>query len=223
MYNESLGVCALKGLRDHQNYLARPLALCFAFESSEKQFLAASLLELSFNLDFALARTNEPMLSVIRVKWWIDTIQDISPAPTPLIQNLRVLLSLKPGMIDQLNDLTEQWINVCLCDDRYSLNGWNATWRLLGKMLEVDPEKALTFGNLATCIITPDENMTFTRNCILSLRKNGTGDRSEWLYLLACLGIYQIQRKGLPFNNLEAFLLGWRILLWRLGFFPQLG
>ena len=66
---------AMQQLRNYPHFLARPIALCFVFEPADKQFFAASLLQLGFVLDTALSKTSEPLLAMIRLKWWIDALQ----------------------------------------------------------------------------------------------------------------------------------------------------
>ena len=56
---------------------------------------------------------------------------------------------------------------------------------------------------------------------LLALRRTGTGwPSSQWLYLLACFGIYQRQLANHQDNG-EFTLLGWRVLLWWLGLPPR--
>ena len=70
---------AMQQLRNYPHFLARPIALCFVFEPADKQFFAASLLQLGFVLDTALSKTSEPLLAMIRLKWWIDALQHDLP------------------------------------------------------------------------------------------------------------------------------------------------
>ena len=57
----------------------------FVFEPPNAIY-CGNCLELGFTLDTALA-TERSLLAVIRIQWWIDAIQNISPTHAPLVQN----------------------------------------------------------------------------------------------------------------------------------------
>ena len=126
---------AMQKLRDYPHPLARPLALCFVFDSANAQFIGATCLELGLNLDAALITPSESLLAVIRLQWWIDAIQDTAPAHAPLVQNLRILIENQPDMRDPLIHLIGHWQNACHDENRNSQPAWQALWQLLAERL----------------------------------------------------------------------------------------
>ena len=126
---------AMQKLRDYPHPLARPLALCFVFDSANAQFVGATCLELGLTLDAALTTPSESLLAVIRLQWWIDAIQDTAPAHAPLVQNLRILIKNQPDMRDPLIHVIGQWQNACHDENRNSQPAWQTLWQLLAERL----------------------------------------------------------------------------------------
>ena len=212
---------SMQNLRDYPHPLARPLAFCFVFETAETQFLMATCLELGFTLDTALATPSESLLAVIRLQWWIDAIQDTSPAHVPLVQNLRILMKNQPDIADQLVTVIGYWQNACHDDNRSSEQGWQALWHLLGKTLGHNADKVASIGIFCLSSDAPRPADIHDKTGLLALRRTTTTGRSQWVYLLACLGIYQQQLDPILRANAEFTLLGWRLLLWWLGLPPR--
>ena len=214
---------AMQSLRDYPHVLARPLALCFAFESAERQFSAATLIELGFTLDTALFTPSESLLAMIRLQWWIDSLQSTTTEAAPLVQNLRILCEQLPDMRNRLIDLIGCWQEACHDEQRDSQPGWQALWRLLGETFSVGPDQAAATGRFAMSSDDAPASGFTDRSGLLALRRIANGAPSHWLYLLACLGAYR-RRKNRP-NPLQddSAMLGWYILLWRLGWSPRLG
>jgi len=212
---------AMQNLRDYPHPLARPLALCFVFEPADTQFIAATCLELGFTLDTALATPSESLLAVIRLQWWIDVIKDTAPAHAPLVRNLRILIENQPDIGDRLVTVIRLWQNACYDDNRNSRQGWQALWQLLGKTLGHNADTVASIGVfcLSSAALCP-ANM-HDRTGLLALRRSAPADRGQWVYLLACFGIYQRQYGQNHLANAEFNLLGWRLLLWWLGLPPH--
>ena len=183
---------SIQNLRDYPDPLARPLALCFVFEPANTQFIAATCLELGFTLDTALATPSESLLAVIRLQWWIDAIQDTATAHVPLAQNLHILIENQPDIGDQLVSVIEHWQNACHDDSRNSQQGWRALWRLLGKTLGHNADTVARLGYFACHQMRHVLLTCMTRRgfwpCAAPHRLAG-----QWVYLLACFGIYQQQ------------------------------
>ena len=212
---------SMQNLRDYPHPLARPLALCFVFEPADRQFIAATCLELGLTLDAALAASSEPLLAVIRLQWWIDAIQDTAPAHAPLVQNLRILIEKQPDIVDQFGTVIGHWQSACHDDNRNSKQGWQALWNLLGQKLGHNADAVARIG--VFCLLSdvrcPADILNKTG--LLALRRHRLVGCGQWLYLLACFGIYQRQVGPRYQKNGESTLLGWRLLLWWLGFPPQ--
>ena len=217
------GRAAMQSLRDYPHVLARPLALCFAFETNDRQFAAATLIELGFTLDTALLTPSESLLAMIRLQWWIDTMQSTATETAPLVQNLRMVCEQQQDMRDRLIGVIGCWQDSCHDEQRDSQPGWLALWRLLGETFSVAPYQAAAAGRFA---MSSDDEIAsgFTdRSNLLALRHMADGAPSHWLYLLACLGAYR-RRKNRPDPQPDdSAMLGWHILLWRLGRPPRLG
>ena len=213
----------MQSLRDYPHVLARPLALCFAFEPADRQFAAASLIELGFTLDTALLTPSESLLAMIRLQWWIDSLQSTATETAPLLQNLRILCEQQPDMRDRLISLIGCWQEACHDEQRDSQPGWRALWRLLGETFSVAPDEAAAAGSFA--VSSDDATVSgFTdRSGLPALRLMADGAPSHWLYLLACLGIYRRQKNRPDPQWDDTAMLGWHILLWRLGWPPSLG
>ena len=212
---------AMQKLRDYPHPLARPLALCFVFDSANAQFVGATCLELGLTLDAALTTPSESLLAVIRLQWWIDAIQDTAPAHAPLVQNLRILIENQPNMRDRLIHVIGQWQNACHDENRNSQPAWQTLWQLLAEQLGQPPDNVAAIGLFCLSLDAPPPPDITNKKGLLALRSTGAEGSSQWLYLLACLGLYQ--RSGnQPFDNVQEFtLLGWLVLLWWRGLPPR--
>ena len=212
---------AMQKLRDYPHPLARPLALCFVFDSANAQFVGATCLELGLTLDAALTTPSESLLAVIRLQWWIDAIQDTAPAHAPLVQNLCILIENQPDMRDRLIHVIGQWQNACHDENRNSQPAWQTLWQLLAEQLGQPTDTVAAIGLFCLSLDAPPPPDITNKKGLLALRHTGAGDSSQWLYLLACFGLYQ--RSGnQPLNNGQEFtLLGWRVFLWWLGLPPR--
>ena len=212
---------AMQKLRDYPHPLARPLALCFVFDSANAQFIGATCLELGLNLDAALITPSESLLAVIRLQWWIDAIQDTAPAHAPLVQNLRILIENQPNMRDRLIHVIGQWQNACHDENRNSQPAWQTLWQLLAERLGQPTDTVAAIGLFCLSLDAPPPPEITNKKWLLALRRTGAGESRQWLYLLACFGLYQ--RSGnQPLDNGQEFtLLGWRVLLWWLGLPPR--
>ena len=217
------GRAAMQSLRDYPCVLARPLALCFAFEPVDRQFAAATLIELGFTLDTALLTPSESLLAMIRLQWWIDSLQSTATETAPLVQNLRIVFEQQPDMRDRLISVIGCWQDSCHDEQRDSQPGWQTLWRLLGAAFSVAPDQAAAAGRFAMSSDDATASGFTDRSNLLALRHMANGAPSHWLYLLACLGAYR-RRKNWPDPQLNgSAMLGWHILLWRLGRPPRLG
>ena len=212
---------SMQNLRDYPHPLARPLALCFVFEPAETQFIAATCLELGFTLDTALTTPSESLLALIRLQWWIDAIQDTAPAHVPLVQNLRILIENQPNMGDQLASVIGCWQNACHDDNRNSQQSWQALWQLLGEKLGQNTDTVASIGIFCLSSDTPCPADIHDNTGLVALRRTAPAGRGQWLYLLACFGIYKQQTSQNHKVNAEFTLLGWRLLLWWLGLPPR--
>jgi hypothetical protein len=210
-------------LRDYPHALARPLALCFAFEPVDRQFAAATLIELGFTLDTALLTPSDSLLAMIRLQWWIDTLQSTATETAPLVRNLRIVCEQQPDMRDRLIGVIGCWQDSCHNKQRDSQPGWLALWRLLGETFSVAPDQAAAAGRFALSLDDETASGFTDRSNLLALRHMADGAPSHWLYFLACLGAYR-RRKNRPNPQPDdSAMLGWHILLWRLGRPPRLG
>ena len=220
--SRQFGRAAMQGLRDYPHVLARPLALCFAFESVDRQFSAATLIELGFTLDTALLIPSESLLAMIRLQWWIDSLQSTATETAPLVQNLRILFEQQPDMRDRLIDLIGCWQEACHDKQRNSQHGWQALWRLLGEAFSVAPDQAAAAGRFAVSSYDETLSVLTDRSSLLALRHMADGAPSHWLYLLTCLGAYRCQKNRTDPQRDGLAMLGWHILLWRFGWPPRL-
>jgi hypothetical protein len=212
---------SMQNLRDYPHPLARPLALCFVFEPANTQFIAATCLEFGFTLDTALATPSESLIAMIRLQWWIDTIQDTATAHVPLAQNLHALIENQPDIGDQLVSVIGHWQNACHDVNRNSHQGWQALWQLLGKTLGQDADTVARIGIFCLSSDAPCPADLHDNTGLLALRRTKPAGRGQWVYLLACFGIYQRQLSQNHQASAEFTLLGWRLLLWWLGLPPR--
>ena len=217
------GRAAMQSLRDYPHILARPLALCFAFEPDDRQFAAATLIEFGFTLDRALLTPSESLLAMMRLQWWIDSLQSTAAETAPLVQNLRILCEQQPDRRDRLIGVIGCWQEACHDEQRNSQPGWKALWRLLGATFSVAPDQAVAAVSFAVSSDDASATGFVDRTSLLALRRMADGAPSHWLYLLACLGAYR-RRKSRPDPQwADSAMLGWHVLLWRLGRPPRLG
>ena len=213
----------MQSLHDYPHVLARPLALCFAFEPVDRQFAAATLIELGFTLDTALLTPSESLLAMIRLQWWIDSLQSTATETAPLVQNLRILCEQQPDMRDRLIGVIGCWQDSCHDEQRDSQPGWQALWRALGETFSVMPVQAAATGRFAMSSDYAPASGFPDRSNLLALRHMADGAPSHWLYLLACLGAYRRRKNRSDLQRDDSTMLGWHILLWRLGRPPRLG
>ena len=212
---------AMQKLRDYPHPLARPLALCFVFDSTNVQFVGATCLGLGLSLDAALSTPSESLLASIRLQWWIDAIEDTAPAHAPLVQNLRVLIKDEPEMRDHLIDLIGHWQNACYDGNRNSQSAWRALWHLLAVRLNQPSDVTASVGLFCMSLDAPVPPELTNRKALNSLRRTAAGNPSQWLYLLACFGLYQ-RCGSVRYDASPAFtLIGWRMLLWWFGLPPD--
>ena len=211
----------MQNLRDYPHPLARPLALCFVFEPANTQFIAATCLELGFTLDTALARPSESLLAVIRLQWWIDAIQDTAPAYVPLAQNLRILIEIQPDIGDQLDSIIGHWQNASHDASRNSQRGWQALWQLIGKTLDCNADTVASIGLFCLSSDAPCPADMRDQTGLLALRRTSSAGRGQWIYFLACFGIYNRQIGQHQRRNTEFTLFGWSLLLWWIGLPPR--
>ena len=212
---------AMQQLRNYPHFLARPIALCFVFEPADKQFFAASLLQLGFVLDTALSKTSEPLLAMIRLKWWIDALQHDLQETAPLVKDLCILCDNKQDMRDTLIALIGYWQDACQNEERNSQRGWQYLWQFLGETFSVDPCQAITVGLFAMSLNAETEHKFLDRSSLFALRRTEQGNYSQWLYLLACLGEYRRRGEQLHLHRKDMLMLGWHMLLWSLGRPPR--
>ena len=217
------GRAAMQSLRDYPHVLARQLALCFAFEPIDRQFSAASLIELGFTLDTALLTPSESLLAMIRLQWWINSLQSTATETAPLVQNLLIVCEQQPDMRDRLIGVIGCWLDSCHDEQRDSQPGWQALWRLLGETFSVMPDQAAAAGRFVMSSDDATASGFADRSDLLALRHMADGASSHWLYLLACLGAYRRQKNRPDPQQDDSSMLGWHILLWRLGRPPRLG
>jgi len=216
----------LSGLQIYPHYLARPLALCFAFESRETQAIAGIFLELGLTLDTALMTPSEPLLAMIRLQWWVDVIEDTQISTAPLAERIQHFCASEPKRRERIIALIKYWQDASQAEDRDSRAGWHALWQFIGKSLAVDPDKAAVIGKFAMqspqatgpALSKADFLTTFD---LAILRKTARQDGHYWLYLLACLGLYRTSTQKINKDVPATPLLGWHILRWRAGWPPR--
>ena len=224
---EKLAHIAMKNLRSYPHFMARPLSLCFAFEKAHTQFIAASILELGLTLDSALVTPSEPLLSNIRLQWWLDTFQSSKSKSVPLVKCLKDGFIYYPELREIIIKLIKKWQDINRNKNLNSRFAWDLLWRLIGEMLSVDPEKAVMVGQFVMQR-DPTVNSDYIKKNLSSLQNGLKLSRtsqcimSRWLYLLLCLGFYRRKRNIITEQNPNSPLLGWHILLWRAGVSPRL-
>ena len=212
---------SIKNLRDYPHPLARPFAFCFVFEPADTQFIASTCLELGLTLETVLANVSEPLLAMVRLQWWIDVIHDTAPGHPALVQNLRILIENQPGIGDQLVSMIGHWQNACHDENRNSQQGWQALWQLLGKKLGHNAETVASIGAFCLSSNAPCPADIYDKKGLMTLRYTTPAGRGQWVYLLACFGIYHQQVGQHSQANAKFTTLGWRLLLWWLGLPPR--
>ena len=212
---------SMRNLRDYPHPLARPFALCFVFDPVETQFIASTCLELGFTLDTALATPSESLLAMVRLQWWIDAIQDTAPAHVPLVKNLRILIENQLDISDQLASIIGFWQTASHYESRNSQLGWQALWQLIGKTLHHNADTVASIGLFCLSSDAPCPDEIHDKTGLLALRAATLAGRGQWVYFLACFGIYNQQIGQHQRRNTEFTLLGWRLLLWWLGLPPR--
>ena len=136
-------------------------------------------------------------------------------------KNLRILIENQPDIGDQLVTVIGHWQNACHDDNRNSQQGWQALWQLLSKTLGQNADTVASIGIFCLSSDAPCPADMHDKTGLLALRRTKPAGRGQWVYLLACFGIYQRQLSQNHQANAEFTLLGWRLLLWWLGLPPR--
>jgi hypothetical protein len=150
-----------------------------------------------------------------------DAIKDTPPAHVPWAQNLNILIENQPDISAQLVRVIGHWQNACHDDNRNSQQGWQELWRLLGKTLGHDADTVAGIGIFCLSSDAPCPADTHDKTRLLALRRTAPAGYGQWVYLLACFGIYLQQLRQDHQANAEFTLLGWRLVLWWLGLPPR--
>ncbi len=221
---KTVAKAALKTLRASDHPLGRPLALCLMFESAKNQALAASVFELAIALDAALHIPSETLLAAIRIQWWADELLVSDNQNITLVAQLQAQFKVRYELQKQIQDMIGEWQVACHEENRDSVAGWTAAWRLIavhfGHIKAAD--QAAKIGHKLHHAIRRPEDIGLSAggsNNIKSLRRNDRGDVRSWLYFATCLN--QKLQRDLADNNLISVhdglddpALVWRILSW---------
>ncbi len=224
--NTKLAHAALKSLKNFPDPLARPLALCLSFESSRKQFVAASLLEIGLTLDMAIMATSEPLLAMVRLQWWADSLRSREAETTPLVFQLRRIAIEQPDFLESIKALIVLWQNSSQSVAHNRHVAWQQLWLMLALQLGVESEKVTVVGQLVMASRQIDNapdlpSLVTNPKSLLELRRGYKGRASYWLYLMACFGLYQRSNISAHRDIAGSPLLGWYLILWLAGFAPR--
>ena len=213
---------ALAALRDSDHPLGRPLALCLMFEPANDQFLAASIFDLAIALDSALHIPSESLLSAIRIQWWVDALSGSGAQTAPLMTQLQAQFQTHEGLQSEIIDLIGHWQTACHNENRDNIDGWATVWALVAKHLGQAAQSAIAtdIGHQFHHAIRrhePHAAVPLDKPQISALRRNDSGQKRSFLYLVACWLRY-VQRPNADANHPA---LIWKMLAWQLFGPPQ--
>ena len=213
---------ALAALRDNGHPFGRPLALCLMFEPANDQWLAASIFDLAIALDSALHIPSESLLAAIRVQWWVDALTDSGAQTAPLVTQLHTQFQTHDGLQSKIIDLIDHWQKACHDENRDNIDGWATVWALVAKHLGQAAQSAIAtdIGHQFHHAIRghePHAAAPLDKPQISALRRNDSGQKRSFLYLVACWLRY-VQRPNADANHPA---LIWKMLAWQLFGPPQ--
>jgi hypothetical protein len=213
---------ALAALRDNGHPFGRPLALCLMFEPANDQFLAASIFDLAIALDSALRIPSESLLSAIRIQWWVDALSGSGAQTAPLVTQLQAQFQTHEGLQSEIIDLIGHWQTACHDENRDNIDGWATVWALVAKHLGQAAQSAIAtdIGHQFHHAIRghePHAAVPLDKSQISALRRNDSGQKRSFLYLVACWLRY-VQRPNADANHPA---LIWKMLAWQLFGPPQ--
>ena len=213
---------ALAALRDNGHPFGRPLALCLMFEPANDQFLAASIFDLAIALDSALQIPSESLLSAIRIQWWVDALSGSGAQTAPLVTQLQAQFQTHDGLQSEIIDLIGHWQTACHDENRDNIDCWATVWALVAKYLGQAAQSAIAtdIGHQFHHAIRghePHAAVPLDKPQISALRRNDSGQKRSFLYLVACWLRY-VQRPNADANHPA---LIWKMLAWQLFGPPQ--
>ena len=213
---------ALAALRDNGHPFGRPLALCLMFEPANDKFLAASIFDLAIALDSALHIPSESLLSAIRIQWWVDALSGSGAQTATLVTQLQAQFQTHEGLQSEIIDLIGHWQTACHDENRDNIDGWATVWALVAKHLGQAAQSAIAtdIGHQFHHAIRghePHAAVPLDKSQISALRRNDSGQKRSFLYLVACWLRY-VQRPNADANHPA---LIWKMLAWQLFGPPQ--
>ena len=114
-----------KSLRTHAPLLSYSLL----FQNVQQRELLADILSLGLELDFILAQASEPMLALIRLKWWEEQINSpVKGDSLPLLSQLNNHISAGYLSRSQVTSLIQRWQDYAETDPVTHQKAGQACW-----------------------------------------------------------------------------------------------
>ena len=114
-----------KSLRTHAPLLSYSLL----FQNVQQRELLADILSLGLEFDFILAQASEPMLALIRLKWWEEQINSpVKGDSLPLLSQLNNHISAGYLSRSQVTSLIQRWQDYAETDPETHQKAGQACW-----------------------------------------------------------------------------------------------
>ena len=114
-----------KSLRTHAPLLSYSLL----FQNVQQRELLADILSLGLEFDFILSQASEPMLALIRLKWWEEQINSpVKGDSLPLLSQLNSHISAGYLSRSKVTSLIQRWQDYAETDPETHQKAGQACW-----------------------------------------------------------------------------------------------
>ena len=198
------------------------LSYSLLFQNCRQRELLANILSLGLEFDFILAQASEPMLALIRLKWWEDQINSSGKEDgPPLLSQLKRHISAGYFSRSQINSLIQRWqVYAEAHPESHQKNGqktcqkagqacWSEILTICSQLCGFEEKKVAQQIGAALY----DSRKGYTPSEIPSARQiyQIYGKGAEFLIILAYLA-RRGPNSGITLDNLILFKIIWQII-----------
>ena len=115
------------------------LALALLFQNERQKQQLATLLLFGLELDRIVAQVSEPMLALIRLKWWEEQVEEPTPDAGPLAGYLHDQIRGGSLTRTQVSALTSQWAATVQAGDSDVSQNWSGLLTVMATVTGLHP------------------------------------------------------------------------------------